>query len=187
MRERNGRPHDRALSVVPSAGGGRKKEATRGTWHSETERSPDQPAETHLDPATASTGIGRTFHATCPGLKLTSPNRVRGITRGAALSEAARRKRQREVGVWTTRQHVPILPLTAPVCGKSKVDVTIVRIAPRAFDDDNFIASCKALRDGIAESFGLTDNDPRITFWYEQAHGKPKEYAVRIEYRFRKP
>jgi len=65
---------------------------------------------------------------------------------------------------------------------KARVHVTITRIAPRFFDDDNFISSCKPLRDGISDAFSLKDNDPRISFSYEQAHGKPRQYAVRISY-----
>lgn len=65
---------------------------------------------------------------------------------------------------------------------KARVHVTITRIAPRFFDDDNFISSCKPLRDGISDAFSLKDNDPRISFSYEQAHGKPLQYAVRVSY-----
>ncbi len=63
------------------------------------------------------------------------------------------------------------------------MDVTIVRVAPRFFDDDNFVSSCKPLRDGVADAFGLKDHDQRISFSYKQARGAPREYAVRIEYR----
>lgn len=62
------------------------------------------------------------------------------------------------------------------------VHVRVVRIAPRALDGhDNLGASLKNCIDGIADYFGVTDNDERIRFECAQEKGKPKEYAVRIE------
>ena len=114
-----------------------------------------------------------------PCFRFVSPNRVRGASYSAAVSQAARAKRVRATGAFATFAHVPNLHTRL----LTRVDVTIVRIAPRLLDDDNYVASCKALRDGIADAFKMRDNDPRITFWYEQRRGKPKEYAARIEYR----
>lgn len=59
--------------------------------------------------------------------------------------------------------------------------VTLVRIAPRALDDDNLRSAFKALRDGIADRLGVKDNDPRVTWEYRQARGRAKEYAARVE------
>lgn len=59
--------------------------------------------------------------------------------------------------------------------------VTITRIAPRALDDDNLAISAKSLRDGIADQFGVPDNDHRLTWRYAQRRGKPREYAVIVE------
>lgn len=60
------------------------------------------------------------------------------------------------------------------------VVVTMTRIAPRELDDDNLRSALKAVRDGIADYFHVDDRDPRIVWRYEQAKGKPREYAVRI-------
>jgi hypothetical protein len=68
--------------------------------------------------------------------------------------------------------------------------VTICRIAPRALDDDNNVASGKAVRDELAWQLGLPvknekkriadDRDPRVAWAYGQRRGVPKEYAVEI-------
>ena len=58
--------------------------------------------------------------------------------------------------------------------------VTLIRVAPRKLDDDNLASGCKAIRDGIADRFGVDDGDPRIRFKYEQVRGKAKEYALRV-------
>jgi hypothetical protein len=59
--------------------------------------------------------------------------------------------------------------------------VILVRIAPRALDGDNLQAAFKGFRDGIADRFGVKDNDPRLEWRYAQERGKPREYAVRVE------
>ncbi|QWP79213.1 hypothetical protein J5226_12850 [Lysobacter sp. K5869] len=64
----------------------------------------------------------------------------------------------------------PPLPVTVVLC----------RIAPRRLDGDNLQAAFKALRDGIADRYGIPDNDPRIRWDYDQQRGKPHEYAARI-------
>jgi hypothetical protein len=61
--------------------------------------------------------------------------------------------------------------------------VTLVRIAPRALDDDNLVSGFKALRDGIAKRLGVDDRDPRVRFVYDQRRGRAKEYAARVEIR----
>lgn len=58
--------------------------------------------------------------------------------------------------------------------------VTLMRIAPRALDDDNLASGFKALRDGIADRLGVDDRDPRVTWRYIQGRGKAKEYAARV-------
>lgn len=58
--------------------------------------------------------------------------------------------------------------------------VTLIRVAPRALDTDNLASGFKALRDGIADRLGVADNDPRVTWRYEQTRGKSKEYAARV-------
>lgn len=56
--------------------------------------------------------------------------------------------------------------------------VTLTRVGPRLLDDDAPPGAMKAVRDGIADRLGAKDNDPRITWKYEQARGP---YAVRVE------
>lgn len=58
--------------------------------------------------------------------------------------------------------------------------VTLTRVAPRALDDDNLRGCLKATRDGVADAFGVTDRDPRVTWRYEQRSGAPRAYAVEI-------
>lgn len=59
------------------------------------------------------------------------------------------------------------------------VTVTLTRIAPSGgLDDDNLRGALKAVRDGVADAFGLDDRDGRIAWAYEQQRGK--EYGVRI-------
>ena len=59
--------------------------------------------------------------------------------------------------------------------------VRLIRIAPRALDDDNNVSGFKALRDGIAKRMGVDDRDPRVQWRYGQERGRRKEYAVRVE------
>ena len=63
--------------------------------------------------------------------------------------------------------------------------VTLTRIAPRLLDvGDNLSGgSLKSLRDGIADWLGVPDNDPRVTWLYDQRKGEPKKYAVEVEVR----
>lgn len=64
---------------------------------------------------------------------------------------------------------------------KEPAVVTIIRIAPRMLDTDNLVSACKAVRDGIADAFGIKDNDPRIQWRCAQRKGEPKQYAVHVE------
>lgn len=56
--------------------------------------------------------------------------------------------------------------------------VTITRIGKRRLDDDNAVASCKAVRDGVADALGIDDSDPRVEWRYEQE--TKQAYAVRV-------
>lgn len=88
---------------------------------------------------------------------------------------AARRKAERETVGWAMRacKTRPRLPVT----------VTLTRIAPRPLDShDNLRAGFKAPVDAIASWLGVMDNDDRVTWCYAQEKGKPKTYAVRIEF-----
>jgi len=88
-------------------------------------------------------------------------------------SKASRVKRERQAAHWRMMDAKrPPLP----------VEVRLVRIAPRALDDDNLQGVFKAVRDGVADAYGIADNDKtKIRFTYDQERGKPHQYGVRIE------
>jgi hypothetical protein len=116
----------------------------------------------------------RDFTMTLP-LKLTNPlNGAQGFSRGAAMGAARVRKTQRETTRWSIMAALRAEGVRLPV------DVTITRVAPRRLDDDGLSAAAKSVRDGIADAFGIPDNDPRISWRYDQAKGEPKQYATRI-------
>lgn len=60
--------------------------------------------------------------------------------------------------------------------------IQITRIAPRALDSDNMVASAKSVRDGVADWLGVDDGSPLIDWRYAQERGKPKTYGVRIQF-----
>ena len=73
------------------------------------------------------------------------------------------------------------MALTARLRGIAlPVVVTLTRIAPRALDGDNLQASCKNVRDGVADALGVDDRTPLVTWVYLQRRGKPREYGVEI-------
>ena len=60
--------------------------------------------------------------------------------------------------------------------------VVLTRIAgPRGktLDDDNLRGCLKAIRDGVADSFGIADNDPRVSWDYAQR--KADYWGVDVE------
>lgn len=79
-----------------------------------------------------------------------------GVSRGARMASAARRRRERAVGWLLARRCAP-LPL-------DRLCVVLTRISPRPFDDDGTVGSLKSVRDGAAEAWGLDDGDPRVTW-----------------------
>lgn len=58
--------------------------------------------------------------------------------------------------------------------------VSLVRVAPRAFDEgDNLPIAFKAIRDEIAKLLGRDDNPKSGIEWvYSQCKGHPKEHAI---------
>jgi hypothetical protein len=55
-----------------------------------------------------------------------------------------------------------LLPFVAP-----RYEVTMVRlIGPRGqqLDSDGLVASCKHVRDGVADALGIDDRDPRVSY-----------------------
>jgi hypothetical protein len=61
--------------------------------------------------------------------------------------------------------------------------VTLRRVGPsNGLDDDNLRSSLKAVRDGVADAFGVDDRRTGPLAWrYEQARGR--DWAVEIELR----
>lgn len=101
-------------------------------------------------------------------LKTVSEPNVRGHwAKRAARTKAQRRKAQSLCAA-------PAAAVGLPVA------VTLTRIAPSSgLDDDNLRGALKAVRDGVADAFGLDDRDGRIQWAYGQARGK--DYGVRID------
>lgn len=69
---------------------------------------------------------------------------------------------------------------------KLPVRITLIRISPRFIDDDNLQFAMKEFRDFIADvlipglQMGRADNDPRLSWAYDQEKGAPHEYALKI-------
>lgn len=57
--------------------------------------------------------------------------------------------------------------------------LSLVRLAPKAFDGDNLQAAFKSVRDGIAAHFGFDDGSAHC--WWEYRQEKSKEYLIRVE------
>jgi hypothetical protein len=86
-----------------------------------------------------------------------------------ALARARRARDHRQLGfLLVASNDPPALPVT----------VTLVRVAPRPLDDDNLAFAFKSVRDGVADAFGIRDDDARIRFEYRQEKGAA---AVRVE------
>jgi hypothetical protein len=86
---------------------------------------------------------------------------------------AARVKGERQaacMGIKSLRNR-PELPVT----------VRLVRLSGGTLDDDNLQGAFKAIRDGVADAYGIPDNDPRIRWEYAQERCRRGIYAVRIE------
>lgn len=61
------------------------------------------------------------------------------------------------------------------------IRVTMTRLSAGSLDDDNLQGAFKAIRDGVADAYGVPDNDPRITWLYAQERCKRGEFGVRVE------
>ena len=92
-------------------------------------------------------------------------------TREHWRQRAARTKQNRWAGAYWTRAKYPTLVLPATV--------TLTRYGPRELDNDNLGGSFKALRDGIADAFGVDDGDARYAWVYRQE--RSRWHGVRIE------
>lgn len=62
------------------------------------------------------------------------------------------------------------------------VTVRLVRLSAGTLDDDNLQGALKAIRDGVADAYGIPDNEPRIRWEYAQERCKRGAFGVRIEF-----
>lgn len=109
--------------------------------------------------------------------KLGSPaNAQRSSSRLAQAGRKATERRLGTLAITGSAEAVPPLPVV----------VTLTRVAPRALDDDNLAYSFKAIRDGVADGLGVRDNDPRVSWRYEQrksAKGVAPAVLITVESR----
>lgn len=61
--------------------------------------------------------------------------------------------------------------------------ITLTRYAEKFLDDDGLRRGFKHIRDGVADAFGIADNDPRLRFEYNQVAQPPSRINVRIEWK----
>ena len=107
-------------------------------------------------------------------MKFTLPIHLKSISNRREHWGTAARRAANHRGV--AKANVLVRPKVA-----LPVTVTMTMIAPRPLDsDDNLRDAFKALKDGIADAYGLPDNDWRFTWIYAQRRGKAREYAVEI-------
>lgn len=87
-------------------------------------------------------------------------------------TRAARVKRERTAACLGVRslQHRPALPVV----------VTLIRLSAGTLDDDNLQGAAKAIRDGVADAYGIADNDQRIQWRYSQERCARGSFGVRI-------
>lgn len=105
------------------------------------------------------------------GLRLTSlANESRGQSRKAAIIKGAKRADMKAYG-WRVAKVLGRLPAEAIVA--------IVRVGPKALDDDNLTSSAKNLRDGLAAGWGIDDGAERVD-WRVLPHVGPAGVLVRV-------
>lgn len=82
------------------------------------------------------------------------------------------------IAIYWLRAGVPAISLPC--------SVYFVRKGPLKLDPDNLGSACKSLRDAIANKLvpglkpGRADNDPRITWHYDQQSAKKNSMEIRI-------
>lgn len=96
-------------------------------------------------------------------------------------AKARRVAEHRAAAVMLTNQAVRAAKV--PRATMLPLTVCLTRVAPRALDDDNLRGALKAVRDGIADAFGLDDRSPLIMWCYHQQRGAPKAYSVEVDLR----
>lgn len=96
--------------------------------------------------------------------------------------KSKRHNTQKELVKWQLKNKKP--PNQTPV------EITLTRIAPRYMDYSNLVSSFKYIEDACAEYFhpglapGRADGFGDISFIHKQLKGNPKEYKIKIEFKF---
>jgi hypothetical protein len=120
-----------------------------------------------------------------PLVSLTLPHvRLTGTTNGSQGVTTAglrgRRERQRGLGSMG-RNAGASLKLRALLDQHWALVVRVIRVAPRALDDDNLAATLKRVRDGLAHHLGVDDKHPCVEYVPDADRGAVRENAVRLE------
>jgi hypothetical protein len=106
-------------------------------------------------------------------LELEFPLRtVAGLNAREHWRARATRVRNERIAVAWRMQHAPKPGLP--------VRVTLTRLSAGTLDSDNLQGAFKGVRDAIATSYSIPDNDPRIEWAYAQEKCKRGTYRVRI-------
>jgi hypothetical protein len=111
-------------------------------------------------------------------------NGSQGRTRAGMLARAAEKKTLRAQASngchYQTRASLTFMYLLH-LMNAGGCAITLTRIAPRELDaHDGLRSALKPVVDGVADFFGCKDNDPRLSWQYEQRRGRVREYAVEI-------
>lgn len=126
-----------------------------------------------------------------------------GLTRGAAMAIAGRRREHRRLGyeqalrslrlVGSATRTVWVPPkmrkgvvafagfhreVCAPIAGWWVVE--LVRVGRGLLDDDNLRAALKSLRDGIADALGVNDGARHQVRWSYSQHRESKRTGVEV-------
>jgi len=82
-------------------------------------------------------------------------------------------------------RHTAALVVRAHLGGRLPAGVLRVRLTwvhHRLADTDNLAVAFKAVRDGIADAFGLDDGDRRLVWEYRQERGRPQVLVEVLAY-----
>lgn len=96
--------------------------------------------------------------------------------------KSKRHRIQKKVVWWTLNDKRP--PVRTPLT------ITLTRVAPRYMDPSNLVSSFKYIEDACAEYFhpglapGRADGFGDISFIHKQIKGNPKEYKIKIEFKY---
>ena len=118
------------------------------------------------------------FSVSLPVKLVNWSNGSQGISRVAMLRKSRIRKSQRGIAKIAVGAKVRAMGIAPDMW--LPIVVTMTRVSPRAFDDDGLRSALKAIRDGIADVFGIGDATPLIEWRYEQRRGGVREYGVEI-------